>query len=370
MNLFAKRIVIISILIMLLSILDFLDNTIIRIFNIKDEGSFELMVDFMSPIFEVSLMFWALLTGKKIISKVKEEEEQYKRLVQLSPEAIIIHNRGEILYINESGANLLGSSSPSELLNRDISEFVHPDSKELIDKLKERLDQFPKSVFNEQVKIKRVDGAIIYLEFKSTKIDFKGQSARELIARDITIQKSEIENVTRLAYQDALTGLPNRRAFMEQLTQLLKSSEKEKIRFGLMFIDLDGFKQVNDTLGHDGGDILLKQVSYYFKKCVADKGIVARLAGDEFIVLLDNANQEESIRVADSIIESLNSPIIIFGKKVRVTPSIGIALYPQHGLEATELMNHADMAMYQAKQQGKNNFQLYNPYSLKEIIKK
>jgi diguanylate cyclase (GGDEF)-like protein/PAS domain S-box-containing protein len=354
---------------MLLSMLDFLDNTIIRIFNIEDEGTFELMVDFMSPIFEVTLMFWALLTGKKIISHIKEEEEQYKRLVQLSPEAIIIHNRGEILYINKSGANLLGSNSTSELINRDISEFVHPDSRELINKLKEHLDQFPKSEFNEQVKIKRIDGAVIDLEFKSTKIDFKGHSARELIARDITIQKSEIENVTRLAYQDALTGLPNRRAFMDQLIQLLNSSEKENRRFGLMFIDLDGFKQVNDTLGHNGGDILLKQVSDYFKKCVADKGIVARLAGDEFIVLLDNSSQEESIMVANSIIESLNSPLIILGKRVRVTPSIGIALYPQHGLEVTELMNHADMAMYQAKQQGKNNFQLFNPYSLKEIIK-
>jgi diguanylate cyclase (GGDEF)-like protein/PAS domain S-box-containing protein len=369
MNLFARRIIIISILIMLLSMLDFLDNTIIRIFNIEDEGTFELMVDFMSPIFEVTLMFWALLTGKKIISHIKEEEEQYKRLVQLSPEAIIIHNRGEILYINKSGANLLGSNSTSELINRDISEFVHPDSRELINKLKEHLDHFPKSEFNEQVKIKRIDGAVIDLEFKSTKIDFKGHSARELIARDITIQKSEIENVTRLAYQDALTGLPNRRAFMDQLSLLLSKSEKENIRFGLMFIDLDGFKQVNDTLGHDGGDILLKQVSDYFKKCVGDKGVVARLAGDEFIVLLDNVSEKESIMIANRIIESLNSPIIIFGKRVRVTSSVGIALYPQHGLEATELMNHADMAMYQAKQQGKNNFQLFNPYSLKEIIK-
>ncbi|MGN7296061.1 diguanylate cyclase domain-containing protein [Ferdinandcohnia sp. SAFN-114] len=367
MELFAKRIIIISILIMLISIFDFLDNTIISILHLEDEGIFELMVDFFSPILEVSLMFWALLTGKKIISKTQEEEEQYKRLVQLSPEAIIIHDKGEILFINESGANLLGSNSTNELINRDISEFVHQDSKELIINLKKHLDQFPNSEFNEQVKIKRVDGAVVDLEFKSTMIDFKGHLARELIARDITIQKSEIENVTRLAYEDALTGLPNRRAFMDQLTRLLKSSEKENKMFGVMFIDLDGFKQVNDTLGHDGGDILLKQVSDYFKKCVADKGIVARLAGDEFMVLLDSANQEESTLVANRIIESFNSPIIILGKRVRVTSSIGIALYPQHGLNATELINRADMAMYQAKQQGKNKYQLYNPYSLNEI---
>ena len=143
---------------------------------------------------------------------------------------------------------------------------------------------------------------------------------------------------------------------MDQLIQLLKSSEENKTSFGVMFIDLDGFKQVNDTLGHDGGDILLKQVSDYFKECVAQKGIVARLGGDEFIVLLHNVNHDECTMVASKMIENLSSPIIIFGKKVRVTPSIGIALYPQHGHEATELINNADMAMYQAKQQGKNNY--------------
>ena len=148
---------------------------------------------------------------------------------------------------------------------------------------------------------------------------------------------------------------------MDQLTQLLKSPKENKMRFGVMFIDLDGFKQVNDTLGHEGGDILLKQVSNYFKKCVAEKDIVARLGGDEFIVLLHNTNHNDCIIVANKIIESLSFPIIIFGKRVRVTPSIGIALYPQHGHEAIELIKNADMAMYQAKQQGKNNYQIYEP---------
>ncbi len=367
MEFFSKKIIIISILIILSSLLDFLDTTIIRIFNIEDKGTFELFVDFISPILEVSLMFWALLTGRKIIYQIRDEEEQYKRLVQLSPDSIIIHNKGRILYINESGANLFGSRSTSELINRNISEFVHHDSKDLFKKMEEHLDKISNSDCYEQVKIKRADGALIDLEFKSTKVDFKGQSAREVIARDITIQKSEIENVKRLAYQDALTGLPNRRAFMDQLVPLLKSSEKNRMTFGVMFIDLDGFKQVNDSLGHEGGDILLKQVSVYFEKCVAEKGMVARLAGDEFIVLLQDVSHHECTIVAKKMIESLSSPIIIYGKKVRVTPSIGIAIYPQHGHEATELIHNADMAMYQAKQRGKNNYQILgsDPHSAK-----
>ncbi|MGE7665791.1 diguanylate cyclase domain-containing protein [Ureibacillus composti] len=368
MEIYIKRIILISILIIVSSIFDILDDTIIRIFNFQDEGTFEIMVDFLGPIIEVSLMFWALLSGKKAICQIKNEEEQYKRLVQLSPEAILIHKKGKIIFINESGANLFGLSSTNELINRNLEEFVHHDSKDIIKKLKENSDQFPNREFNEQIKFRRADGDMIYLEFKSTKIEFKGQSVRELIARDITIQKHELDNVKRLAFEDELTGLPNRRAIMDQLSHLMKTSKMQQTKIGVMFIDLDGFKQVNDSLGHDGGDILLKQVSKLFKKCVAEKGIVARLGGDEFLVLFDQINDQDCIMAAEKMIESLNSPIIIFGKRAQVTPSIGIALYPQHGHEATELIKNADMAMYQAKQRGKNNYQIYETHNKRNNI--
>lgn len=191
MELFAKRIIIISILIIVFSLFDFLDNTIIRIFTFEDEGTFELLVDFISPILEVALMLWALLTGKKVIYQIQNEERHYKRLVQLSPEAIIIHNNGKILYINERGANLFGSSSASEIINRNLSEFIDSDSKDLFNHLKEHSAKFSNSEFNQQVKFKRVDGTIIDIEYKSTSIDFKGQSVREVIARDVTIQKTK-----------------------------------------------------------------------------------------------------------------------------------------------------------------------------------
>ena len=141
---------------MLLSLIDLLDNTIIRIFNFEDEGIFELIVDLISPIVEVSLMLWVLLSGVKTINQIQDEEEQYKRLVHLSPEAIIIHNRGEILYINERGANLFGSSSTSELINRNISEFIHHESKDLYNNLIEHLDKSPNHESKQQFKIKRV----------------------------------------------------------------------------------------------------------------------------------------------------------------------------------------------------------------------
>lgn len=155
---------------------------------------------------------------------------------------------------------------------------------------------------------------------------------------------------------------------MDHLTQALKSSQENNRQFGVMFIDLDGFKQVNDIVGHEGGDLLLKQVSNYFKECIAEKGFVARLAGDEFIVLLHKASHDECTVVAEKIIESVSPPITILGKRVRVTPSIGISLYPQHGHEAAQLVNNADMAMYQAKEKGKNNYQIYKSRNKSKLM--
>lgn len=359
---YANRIIIISVLLILISLVDFFDNVIIRLLNLQEDGSFELIVDFLGPVIEVSLMIWAFLTGKKIIYQIKDEEEQYKRLVQLSPYAIIIHTIGDILkilYINDSGANLLGYTSTSKLINRNINEFVHPDSMAFFELLKEEVDKFPSKEFNQQVKIKRVDGAIIYLDFTSTKVEFNGQSAREVIARDISIERNEMENIKQLAYKDELTGLPNRRAFMGELHKLMQSVDRSKMGFSILFIDLDGFKQVNDTIGHSGGDLLLKHVSETLKVSIAQKGIIARLAGDEFIVLLQKEGEHEAVMVAKQIINSFIAPIVILGEKVRVTASIGIALYPRDGIVGEELIKNADIAMYRAKESGKNNYHLF-----------
>ncbi|MEH7384257.1 sensor domain-containing diguanylate cyclase [Bacillus sp. JJ1521] len=358
MELYGKRIIVISILILFLSITDFLDDKVITFLHFKDKGYYEVIIDLMSPLIEIALLFWALYTGKKILRQLHEQEEQYQRLVQFSPEAIIVHRKGKILYINDSGVKLLGSNRSSELLNRDLKDFVHPDSEDSINKYREQLNKNPNSHLKYHIKIKRIDGTTLDLETLSTVVDFKGHPARELIARDITVQHQEFETIKQMAYQDALTGLPNRRAFMDKLDDLMSTAEKNKGTFGMMFIDLDGFKQVNDLLGHEGGDMLLRQAGDYLIKSVAQKDTVARLAGDEFMVLLPDANENECVMVANRIIEQFQS-IVILGKNVVVTPSIGIALYPQHGKDAIELIKFADMAMYQAKQRGKNNYQIF-----------
>jgi diguanylate cyclase (GGDEF)-like protein/PAS domain S-box-containing protein len=357
---FARTVIVISSLIILSSLFDFFyDNTLIRIFQFGNEGKIGFTIDVVKPILEISVMLWILIAGKRVISQIQDENEQYKRLIQFSPEAMFVHYKGKILFINDSGANLLGSKSVDELIGRNISEFIHPDSKDFFNTIRKNVDRFPDRDITQNIKIKRVDGAVIDLEYNSTRIDFGKKSAREVIARDITVQKSEMEGVKRLAYEDELTGLPNRRAFTEALTQLVKTAKEQKMMVSVMFIDLDGFKQVNDSLGHDSGDIVLQHASDYFKKCVGQKGTVARLGGDEFTILLQDVNQSECVMIANKIIEMFRTPLHVLGKEVSVTPSIGIAIYPEHGEDAAELVKNADIAMYEAKQQGKNRYQLY-----------
>ncbi|GBG09165.1 diguanylate cyclase [Paenibacillus sp. MY03] len=179
--------------------------------------------------------------------------------------------------------------------------------------------------------------------------------------RDITERSKAEKQINHLAYHDDLTGLPNRRFFTQHLTKLLDSQEGERSPFGLMFLDLDSFKKINDNLGHNNGDALLKLVAGRLKNCCRNsKHFVARMGGDEFtIVVKDIKSQEEIIKVADDIIKAFETPFEIDEYEFYITSSLGIAFYPQDGTDAETLMKRADIAMYLAKDGGKNNYALY-----------
>jgi diguanylate cyclase (GGDEF)-like protein/PAS domain S-box-containing protein len=274
----------------------------------------------------------------------------------LLPEAIYVHRQGNFLFSNKAGTVLFGAKNNEELFKHNWKEFIYYDTGNVEHFLKEELTNAKKQVLSYQIKANRLDGKVIDIEITSTNVEFNGLSAREIIARDISFQKQQEGMVKKLAYQDTLNELPNRRAFMENLEQQLTYSEK----FVVMFIDLDGFKNVNDTFGHKAGDDLLKKVSIQLKKCVQEKDMVARLAGDEFTILLPDANQHDCMVIASKIIESLNMSLFFPVKAVRVTASIGISLYPQNGEDAFTLLKHADMAMYHAKNKGKNRYEFTN----------
>ena len=180
------------------------------------------------------------------------------------------------------------------------------------------------------------------------------------IVNDITERKLDEEQIRYQANYDQLTGLPNRALFMDRLSRLVIESRRTKTNIGLMFIDLDGFKAVNDTLGHDAGDELLKQTADRLNICVRESDTVARLGGDEFTVimpLIDNI--ESTIVVADRILESLTEPFDLSGEEGRISASIGISIYPDQADDDKQLLHNADVAMFHAKSQGKANYQFY-----------
>ncbi|MHA6482869.1 EAL domain-containing protein [Paenibacillus sp. strain BS8-2] len=179
--------------------------------------------------------------------------------------------------------------------------------------------------------------------------------------RDITERSKAEKQINHLAFHDDLTGLPNRRFFTQHLTKLLDSQEDDRNPFGLMFLDLDSFKRINDNLGHNNGDALLKLVAGRLKNCCrAQKHFVARMGGDEFtIVVRDMKSQDDLIRVANDIIKAFEVPFEIDDYEFYITASIGIAISPQDGTDAETLMKRADIAMYLAKDGGKNNYAMY-----------
>lgn len=163
-----------------------------------------------------------------------------------------------------------------------------------------------------------------------------------------------------IAYFDTLTRLPNRRRFKDEISRLISLWQAAQRGFTLMLIDLDRFKQINDTLGHEAGDLLLQEAAARFKACMRDTDILARLGGDEFVVVLPDADgRERAANVAREILTAIARPFSLAGHDFRVTASIGISLYPNDGADDQTLMKHADIAMYQAKAAGKNNFQFY-----------
>ncbi|SDZ57539.1 bifunctional diguanylate cyclase/phosphodiesterase [Pseudomonas sp. NFIX28] len=181
---------------------------------------------------------------------------------------------------------------------------------------------------------------------------------------DISERKASEQRIHRLAYYDALTHLPNRTLFQDRLHTALQSAERQKSWVVLMFLDLDRFKPINDSLGHAAGDRMLKEMATRLLDCVDDDDTVARMGGDEFTLLLQPRASREialnrAIHVAEQILASLVKPFVLEGREFFVTASIGIALSPQDGNELSQLMKNADTAMYHAKERGKNNFQFY-----------
>jgi diguanylate cyclase (GGDEF)-like protein/PAS domain S-box-containing protein len=216
---------------------------------------------------------------------------------------------------------------------------------------------------------RRADGTLMWASISGTPIfDTEGRfTGYRGIGRDISARRQDEDKIERLAFYDALTGLPNRRLLIDRLQNALALTEREGLTGALLFIDLDNFKDLNDTQGHDMGDQLLTQVAIRLGECVRDADTVARLGGDEFVVMLQKLSNDpnEAAAHAESvgkkILSTLNQAYRLGGNEYHSTPSIGIALFHDNVLTIDELLKRADLAMYQAKAAGRNTARFFDP---------
>lgn len=291
-----------------------------------------------------------------------EYEEKYRRILNNISDVILIFElkNGEpsnIIYVNNMAyvklgysAEALRSKTPLQL----ISEQKHTEFTNSLEHiLKDEENNKLETIFITK------NGEEIPFELHSTLYKEKGKNLVLTVARDITERKNYEVKLTEMAYYDKLTGLANRKMLEVLFKKSLKSVQRSKGQLAVFFIDLDGFKKVNDTLGHDAGDLLLKDVAARLTHTLKGDDIISRLGGDEFIIVTEGYSLEEATQIAERIIEEISKVYMIKNQEARVTPSIGISIYPQHGKDQKSLLQTADKAMYFAKRKGKNTYKIY-----------
>ncbi|MFA7281354.1 MAG: EAL domain-containing protein [Sterolibacterium sp.] len=313
------------------------------------------------------------------ITERRTAEEQLRKLslaVEQSPESIVITNlKADIEYVNEAFIRNTGYSR-DEVIGKN-PRILHSGktSPETFAGLWEAMTQGQpwKGEFHNR----RKDGSEYFEQAVITPIRQADGSITHYVAvkEDITARKAAEEKINTLAFYDPLTNLPNRRLLLDRLQQALASSTRSERYGALLFIDLDNFKTLNDTLGHDIGDLLLQQVAQRLTGCVREGDTVSRLGGDEFVVMLedlsasarDAATQAET--VGEKILARLNQAYQLASYEHRSTPSIGVTLFVGHQGNIDELLKRADMAMYQAKAAGRNTLRFFDP-EMQSIVTK
>lgn len=313
-----------------------------------------------------------------LVDQLAQSEKLHRFLIESSPDIIfIVDNEGNIAFVNDRARTLLGYEK-SNLVGKHFSFIVAPESLDMAAHCFLARKNSSRSVNNQEILLKSKPGynnklgencrvtielnAVGVFEPKETESEhwlnsFKGTY---VVASDITEKLETQKTIFFQAYHDLLTGLPNRSLFMDRLGVAINNAKREKRNLAIMFLDLDRFKTVNDTLGHSAGDALLKVIAGRLKSILRESDTLARIGGDEFMLLLPDATSVEIARnVAEKIVDVVKEPVPIEGHDIFVTVSIGVSIYPDDGETTEALIKNSDIAMYQAKDQGKNGYQLY-----------
>ncbi|MEN6508781.1 MAG: EAL domain-containing protein, partial [Smithella sp.] len=304
------------------------------------------------------------ITERKRLEEImRQSEQRYRTILEEMDDAYFeVDLSGNYTYVNDAISRLLGYPK-EELIGTTFRKQVNEEDTALLYEAFGKIFTTGKPVRDIAYKAIRKDGEIRYSEIagfpiqnqKGEVVGFRG------IGRDVTERKRSEEQIRHMATHDALTELPNRMMFGQLLNHAIQAAKRNKRQLAVLFIDLDRFKIINDTLGHEAGDLLLQTIAARFKQTLRAMDVVARLGGDEFVILVEEVdNPGQLVTVAQKILSAAMKPVPLLGEECRVTASVGISIYPKDGEDEQALMKTADKAMYFAKEEGKNNYQFYS----------
>jgi diguanylate cyclase (GGDEF)-like protein/PAS domain S-box-containing protein len=292
---------------------------------------------------------------------LEASEARFRVLTESSIDLIsVVDETGILLYQSAALRHLLGYD-PADTLGKNVHNMVHRDDAEHVRAAFRRIVESRHLTEPVEFRLRHRNGS--WRTFESLGTNCLGNPHIKGVvwnSRDITDRKVIQQRIQHLAYHDNLTGLPNRGLLQDRLARAIARADRSGKKVAVLFIDLDNFKNINDTLGHDVGDELLRQVSRRLTECVRLEDTIARQGGDEFIVLLDQLDDGRNASiVAQKILNSLRHPITLGGTEQHVSGSVGIAVYPEDGRDAQTLMKNADTAMFHGKSMGKNTYQYF-----------
>jgi diguanylate cyclase (GGDEF)-like protein/PAS domain S-box-containing protein len=290
-------------------------------------------------------------------------ERRLTSLVQNALDLIaIVDAEGRLGYTSPAAEQVWGYAAGS-LLSLPFGELVHPEDRAQAGAILGEARREPATTLRAELRLKYADGQWRDCEVMiCNRLDATGVEGIVLTCRDITDRKAYEQQLTRLAFRDSLTGLANRALLLDRLERALEGSHHQVRQIGIVFLDLDNFKVINDSLGHEQGDLLLGEIGKRLQECVGPGDTAARLGGDEFTLLLENTTEADAVEVAQAVVERLSESVMLRDRSVVVSASVGVALSASDVQERPEtLLRKADLAMYQAKADGKARCTVFHP---------
>ena len=304
----------------------------------------------------------SLLLALALVATTRRRTAHFRSIVSASTDLVLVFGDGRCRYVSDSVTGAAGAGA-DEMLDNGYARFVHPD-----DLAEMRMAASRARPLQLVFRMSNQFGEWRHLEARVT--DLRGdRHVRGVVmnARDVSERVRLAEELTHQAYHDGLTGVANRALFRDRLDQTIALAARTRSSFAVLMLDLDGFKGVNDSLGHDAGDELLRAVAGRFEDALRPGDTIARVGGDEFALLLDGACEQEAIDVAARVLTRVAEPVEVAGHQLSLGASAGIALHPRDGHEADELVRRADVAMYAAKEAGRGRVEVFRAELAREL---